>query len=81
MYILLISLRTPGMSAIQTVGHTIFVDRRSDQSRHAALENIVARAVSPLSWPKVSTANIQHFHHLNLRCSYSRKEPQLMARL
>jgi hypothetical protein len=73
--------KTPGMSAIQTVGHTIFVDRRSDQSRHAALENIVARAISPLSWPKVSTANIQHFHHLNLRCSYSRKEPQLMARL
>lgn len=45
--------KTPGMSAIQTVGHTIFVDRCSDQSRRAALQNIVARVVSPLSWPKV----------------------------
>merc|ERR1712210_197649 len=45
--------KTPGMSAIQTVGHTIFVDRRSDQSRHAALEKIVTRAMSSLSWPKV----------------------------
>ena len=59
MYILLISLRTPGMSAIQTVGHTIFVDRRSDQSRHAALEKIVTRAMSSLSWPKVLKADIQ----------------------
>ena len=50
----LTSLRTPGMSAIQTVGHTIFVDRCSDQSRRAALQNIVARVVSPLSWPKVT---------------------------
>ena len=52
-------LRTPGMSAIQTVGHTIFVDRRSDQSRHAALEKIVTRAMSSLSWPKVLKADIQ----------------------
>jgi len=45
--------KTPGMSAIQTVGHTIFVDRRSDQSRRSALETIVSRALSPLNWPKV----------------------------
>jgi len=45
--------KTPGMSAIQTVGHTIFVDRRSDQSRHAALQTILSRVTSSLSWPQV----------------------------
>lgn len=45
--------RTPGMSAIQTMGHTIFVDRRSDASRQAAGETIVTRARSPLPWPRV----------------------------
>ena len=74
-------LRTPGMSAIQTVGHTIFVDRRSDQSRRSALENIVSRAVSPLNWPKVSTTDNHRFHCLNIRCLYSRKALQPMVRL
>jgi len=45
--------KTPGMSAIQTLGHTIFVDRRSDQSRQNALQTIVSRATSPIGWPQV----------------------------
>lgn len=45
--------RTPGMSAIQTLGHTIFVDRRSPESRQAALTDIVTRVSSPQPWPQV----------------------------
>jgi len=45
--------RTPGMSAIQSIGHTIFVDRRREGSRREAGDTIVARATSSLPWPQV----------------------------
>ena len=45
--------RTPCMSAMQRLCHTIFVDRRSDKSRRLALQNIVKRANSRCNWPKV----------------------------
>jgi len=44
---------TPGMSAIQHIGHTIFVDRRSADSRQSALDSIVTRVTSPQPWPQV----------------------------
>jgi len=45
--------RTPGMSAIQTIGHTIFVDRRREESRRETADTIVARATSSTPWPQV----------------------------
>lgn len=44
---------TPVLWAPQAIGHTIFVDRRSAASRASAMESIMARARSPLSWPQV----------------------------
>jgi len=39
--------------APQAIGHTIFVDRQSQESRQAALTDIQARATSDLPWPQV----------------------------
>lgn len=44
---------TPVLWAPQAVGHTIFVDRRSVDSRQGAMSAIVTRARSPLPWPQI----------------------------
>jgi len=39
--------------APQAIGHTIFVDRKSPESREAAKSDILERANSPLAWPQI----------------------------
>ena len=45
--------RTPFVSSVSLITQTIFVERRSEASRRAAGEAMVARATSALPWARV----------------------------
>jgi len=47
------NMKTPVLWAPQAVGHTIFVDRRSSDSRTEAMGKIIKRASSTLPWPQL----------------------------
>jgi len=47
------NMATPFLWAPQAIGHTIFVNRKSGESRQQAMQAIVDRARSSLPWPQV----------------------------
>jgi len=47
------NMHTPVLWAPQAIGHTIFVNRRSIESRQTCMSSIMTRARSTLSWPQI----------------------------